>query len=590
MKYPKEYLDEIKARLKVSTVVSKSVSLKKRGKEFIGLSPFKNEKTPSFTVNDEKGFYHCFSTSEHGNIFDFIMKTQNLKFGDAVKTLANYAGIQPYTFSKADEERENDWKNYSQIYNDYVEYHTEELLKNPDLNEARDYLKKRNLSSSDVKNFNLGYVKNKKNYYQVLLKKFKEKDLKDSGLFYYDEKKREYVERFRGRIIFPIKSLTGQYIATGGRIISKETYLAKYINSPETKFFKKGNHLYNLDKARKLSNLNDQVFLVEGYMDVIGLSKNKIENCVANLGTALTDRQISTLNQFFNEIVICFDSDESGYKAAVRAAENSIRELKPEKQISFLFLPSGDDPDSFVNNKGKEEFLKYYKEKKVPIHIFLFEHYKKQSTNTPSSLAIFEKRLRELARQIKDEFIRKYILDYFIGKITELAPNLGRAKQYAIKHVASLSSTKKIINDSKSLSRADIQEFSLLYLIINNLNFFHKRQDIFDNLAFISDDAKKVLSYLKEFISSSDDLDKNSLEMDNNFLDKINKFASIKHISENVKKDEIKLVEIFEEMKKDLNNIAIDIQISDLESEFSKDLSENTFNKIIELKKLQNTN
>ncbi len=590
MKYPKEYLDEIKARLKVSTVVSKSVSLKKRGKEFIGLSPFKNEKTPSFTVNDEKGFYHCFSTSEHGNIFDFIMKTQNLKFGDAVKTLANYAGMQPYTFSKADEERENDWKNYSQIYNDYVEYHTEELLKNPDLNEARDYLKKRNLSSSDVKNFNLGYVKNKKNYYQVLLKKFKEKDLNDSGLFYYDEKKKEYVERFRGRIIFPIKSLTGQYIAAGGRIISKETYLAKYINSPETKFFKKGNHLYNLDKARKLSNLNDQVFLVEGYMDVIGLSKNKIENCVANLGTALTDRQISILNQFFNEIVICFDSDESGYKAAVRAAENSIRELKPEKQISFLFLPSGDDPDSFVNNKGKEEFLKYYKEKKVPIHIFLFEHYKKQSTNTPSSLAIFEKRLRELARQIKDEFIRKYILDYFIGKITELAPNLGRAKQYAIKHVASLSSTKKIINESKSLSRADIQEFSLLYLIINNLNFFHEKKDLYENLIFISDEGKKTLSYLKEFISSSNDLDKNTLNIDTDFLNKINKFASIKHISENVKKDEIKLVEIFEEMKKDLNNIAIDIQISDLESEFSKDLSENTFNKIIELKKLQNTN
>ena len=200
-----------------------------------------------------------------------------------------------------------------------------------------------------------------------------------------------------------------------------------------------------------------------------------------------------------------------------------------------------------------------------------------------------KKRLRELAKQIKDEFIRKYILNYFIGKITELAPNIGRAKQYAIKHVASLSSTKKIMNESKSLSRADIQEFSLLYLIINNLNFFHKRQDIFDNLAFISDDAKKVLSYLKEFISSSDDLDKNSLEMDNNFLDKINKFASIKHISENVKKDESKLIEIFEEMKKDLNNIAIDIQISDLESKFSKDLSENTFNKIIELKKLQNT-
>ena len=166
---------------------------------------------------------------------------------------------------------------------------------------------------------------------------------------------------------------------------------------------------------------------------------------------------------------------------------------------------------------------------------------------------------------------------------------MARAKQYAIKHVASLSSTKKIINDSKSLSRSDIQEFSLLYLIINNLNFFHKRAHLFDNLTFVSEEGKKTLYYLKEFIHTSDNFDKNILDINSDFLDKINKFASIKHISENVKKDETKLIEIFEEMKKDLNNIAIDIQISDLESKFSKDLSENTFNKIIELKKLQNT-
>tara|TARA_B100001113_G_scaffold120429_1_gene98362 strand:+ start:417 stop:989 length:573 start_codon:yes stop_codon:yes gene_type:complete len=190
MKYPKEYLDEIKTRLKVSTVVSKSVILKKRGKEYIGLSPFKNEKTPSFTVNDEKGFYHCFSTSEHGNIFDFLMKTQNLKFGEAVKTLANIAGMQPYTFSKADKERENDWKNYSEIYNYYINYHNEDLLKNSELKEAREYLKSRNISSNDVKNFCLGYVRNKKNFFKILLNKFEEKNLNDSGLFYLDEKKK----------------------------------------------------------------------------------------------------------------------------------------------------------------------------------------------------------------------------------------------------------------------------------------------------------------------------------------------------------------------------------------------------------------
>ena len=250
MKYPKEYLDEIKTRLKVSTVVSKYVNLKKRGKEFVGLSPFKNEKTPSFTVNDEKGFYHCFSTSEHGNIFDFIMKTQNLKFGEAVKTLASLAGIRPYTFSKQDEERENKWKKYTLIYSTYINYYHEELLKNSDSKLAKDYLKQRNLTAEIVKKFNIGYVKKNPNFYERLIKNFDQKILNECGLFYYDEKKNIYVERFRDRIIFPINSITGQPIAIGGRTIQKNSYLAKYINSPETQFFKKGNNLYNLDKAR----------------------------------------------------------------------------------------------------------------------------------------------------------------------------------------------------------------------------------------------------------------------------------------------------------------------------------------------------
>ena len=156
MKYPKEYLDEIKTRLKVSTVVSKSVNLKKRGKEFVGLSPFKTEKTPSFTVNDEKGFYHCFSTSEHGNIFDFIMKTQNLKFGEAVKFLANLAGMQPYTFSKQDIESEKNWTIYKSIYSLYVDFYHNELFKNPLAKSAKDYLKKRGLTLESK--FNIIYL------------------------------------------------------------------------------------------------------------------------------------------------------------------------------------------------------------------------------------------------------------------------------------------------------------------------------------------------------------------------------------------------------------------------------------------------
>ena len=589
MKYPKEYLDEIKTRLKVSSVVSKVVALKKRGKEFVGLSPFKNEKTPSFTVNDEKEFYHCFATSEHGNIFDFVMKTQNLRFGEAVKYLANIAGMQPYLFTKQDEEREKKWKEYLSIYSRYVDFYHAELLKNEKLSNARDYLKNRSLGKDEVKKFKIGFIEKNPSFFEELKKDFSEKTLLESGLFYFDEKKKICVERFKGRLIFPINNISGQPIALGGRIIENLDYLAKYINSPETNFFKKGSNLYNLDLARKLSNKLDHIFLVEGYMDVIGLSKNGVENVVANLGTSLTDKQILTLNQFFDDIIICFDGDESGYKAALRAAENSIKELKPEKQISFLFLPSGEDPDSFVDKKGKDFFMDYYKQNKVPIHIFLFEHHKKLTTNSPSSLAIFEKKLREIAKSIKDELIKKYILDFFMGKIKDLAPNLNRSKQYAIKHVASLSSTKKLFNETKSLSKAEIKEFSLLYLIINNLNFFQKNINLFEKQKFITESGIKLFTYLKEFINSSIDLNKNDLKIDSSFLDKINKFASIKHISDHVQKDENKLVEIYQEMKKDLNNIALEIQISDLESKFSKDLSENTFNEIIELKKLQNT-
>ncbi len=372
MKYPKEYLDEIKTRLKVSTVVSKTVNLKKRGKEFVGLSPFKTEKTPSFTVNDEKGFYHCFSTSEHGNIFDFVMKTQNLKFGEAVKSLANLAGMRPYTFSKEDEIREKKWNNYKSILNKYVDHYHDELLKNSNSIRAKDYLKKRGLTKEEVQKFKIGFETNDLNFQQNIFKEFNENEIKDNGLFYFDENKKKYVSRFRDRVIFPIKNISGDPIAVGGRILNDNKYLAKYINSPETPFFKKGSNLFNLDFARKLSNNVNNIFLVEGYMDVIGLSKNKIDNVVANLGTSLTTRQILTLNQFFDEIVICFDGDESGYKAALRAAENSIKDLKPEKQISFLFLPDKEDPDSFVNKNGKSYFINYSKQNKISIHQFIF--------------------------------------------------------------------------------------------------------------------------------------------------------------------------------------------------------------------------
>ena len=555
MKHPKEYLDEIKTRLKVSTVVSKTVNLKKRGKEFIGLSPFKTEKTPSFTVNDDKGFYHCFSTSEHGNIFDFVMKTQNLKFGEAVKSLANLAGMRPYTFSKQDEEREKKWKEYTSIYNQYVQFYHDEILKSEKASIARDYLKKRNLSKEEVKKFKVGYVEKNPNFFKKLQKDFNEKTLIESGLFYLDEKKNVYVERFRERIIFPINNISGQPIGLGGRIIQENNYLAKYINSPETQFFKKGSNLYNLDLARKLSNKIDHVYLVEGYMDVVGLSKNGIDNAVANLGTSLTDKQIIILNQFFENIVICFDGDESGYKAALRAAENSIKELLPEKQISFIFLPNNEDPDSFTNKNGKNYFIDFTKQNKISIHQFIFDHYNKQTDNNPSSLAIFEKKLRSIANTIKDKFIQKYVLEYFLERVSSFTPHLNNnKKKFLTKKLKSLKSTQKYFNESKSISQIEIKEFSLLYLILNNLKIFQENVHLIEKIKLFTTENKLVFDAVLSRLKNDDKFMIDDLSIDSQLIDKIFKFASIKHILNNYKNNRDKIFYLLEEIVKDLKN------------------------------------
>ena len=591
MKYPKEYLEEIKTRLKVSTVVSKSVSLKKRGKEYVGLSPFKTEKTPSFTVNDEKEFYHCFATSEHGNIFDFVMKTQNLKFGEAVKHLAQLAGMQPYMFSKQDEEREKKWKEYLSIYSQYVDFYHGELLKNEKYSNARDYLKNRSLGKEEVKKFKIGYIEKNPNFFEKLKNEFSEQALVESGLFYLDEKKKTYVERFRGRLIFPINNISGQPIALGGRIIENLDYLAKYINSPETIFFKKGSNLYNLDLARKLSNKLDHIYLVEGYMDVVGLSKNGIENVVANLGTSLTDRQILILNQFFDDIIICFDGDESGYKAALRAAENSIKELQPEKQISFLFLPDGEDPDSYANKNGKANFIDFTKQSKISIHQFIFNHYKNQTSNDPSSMAIFEKKLRSVAATIKDDFIKKYVLEFFLEKISSLTPhsNIGK-KQFYIKKVKSLDSTKKHFNESKSISGVEIKEFSLLYLIMNNLDIIQENIHLIEDIKLFSAENKLIFESLLSKLKSGEKLTLENLSLDSQIIEKIFKFASIKHILNNNQDDQNKMFELLDEISKDLKNYDLEFRIEQLESKFSKDLSESTFDEIRELKKQKNIN
>ena len=413
MKYPKEYLDEIKKRLKVSEVVGKFVNLKKRGKEFVGLSPFSNEKTPSFTVNDDKEFYHCFSSSEHGNIFDFLVKTQNFKFGEAVKHLAAQAGMPIYKFTKQDEIRDKEWQIYNNVLNDYAKL-AQQNLKFSKNEEVINYLRKRKITKEDAELFEIGHIEFNSGFYENLKTKYSEKELEKSGLFYFDEKRNIFLERFRGRIIFPIKNISNSIIGFGGRSINQKN-LAKYINSPETQFFKKGNNLFNIHYARK-NKTDENCFIVEGYMDVVTMTKFNLKNVVANLGTALTERQLELIWRYFDSPIICFDGDKSGQAAAIRSAEKLFPFLQEDKNIFFLFLPDGYDPDDLLNRKGIDYFRQLAKNK-LSIYDFLW-NYNYQITNKsdPGSLAQLEKKLRNLCRAVQNPTLSKFFFGVFYKK------------------------------------------------------------------------------------------------------------------------------------------------------------------------------
>ena len=326
-------------------------------------------------------------------------------------------------------------------------------------------------------------------------------------------------------------------------------------------------------------------------MDVVGLSKNGIENAVANLGTSLTDRQILILNQFFDDIIICFDGDESGYKAALRAAENSIKDLKPEKQISFLFLPDKEDPDSYVNKNGKNNFIDFTKQSKLSIHQFIFSHYKKQTENNPSSMAIFEKKLRQIANTIKDDFIKKYVLEYFLEKISELTPHSNQNnKKFYAKSTKSLASTKKYYHESQFLTGVELKEFSLIYLVMTNLNLIQDHIHLIENIKFFTEINKQIFEKIISKLKLGERMNVGELELDSQIIDKINKFAPIKHILKNKNENEHEVIELLEDIKRDLYNYDLEFRIQELESKFSKDLSEATFNELKELKKKQNIN
>ena len=589
MKYPKEYLDEIKLRLKVSQVVGKSIQLKKRGKEFIGLSPFKNEKSPSFTVNDEKEFYHCFSSGEHGNIFDFLMKTKSIGFGEAVRALAAEAGMQPYRFSNFDKKKDLRFQNYKNIHKDYSNYFHQQLSQEKN-KEALDYLLKRRLNKNTIEEFQLGYVPWKNDFYEELLKKYSEEDINLTGLYYKNEKSGKYVDRFNSRVIFPVNNISGDAIAFGGRII-RESKLAKYINSPETEFYKKGSMIFNLDKAKDARAETNEVIIVEGYMDVVSVYSEGIKNVIANSGTALTERQIDLIWKFFSNPTICLDGDQSGQKAALRIAEKLFPLINEKNKIYFSIMPEGKDPDDYIKQNGKEGLLTLLKDKQV-IQSFIWNYYlSKINQNDPFEISKFEKEIKRLSYSIKDETLKKYVLEDFLEKIKKLTPIQTSRQNYNYKKFNNkkdyqiLKETKILHQKRKDLSKIQIIESSILFIVLNYLEIASKKLDELSEIEFLSEKNENLKKSIISSLANSGDKEALLSKINDEYeklIEEIKENSNIQIVVKNKSSQDIHdlLGELLLDFKEQ-NNLK---KIESLEKRLINNLDENSYSELIKLK------
>jgi DNA primase len=354
---PQDFIDELLARTDIVDVVEQRVKLKKQGQNYSGLCPFHNEKTPSFSVSQDKQFYYCFGCQASGNALKFIMEFDRLDFVPAVEVLAANAGMEvPQVRSNESPEKVERRKSIYEILEQSSDFYKDQLRHHPSKNRAVDYLKDRGLSGEIARDFMLGFAPpGWDNLYAELAKTNLERDLLiESGMVIDNRDEDKTYDRFRDRIMFPIRDIRGRVIAFGGRIIGDGK--PKYLNSPETPVFHKGRELYGLYEARRRTRKLDHVLIVEGYMDVVALAQHGINCAVATLGTATSEEHIDRLFRMVSSLVFCFDGDSAGRNAAWKALVVTLPYMRDGRSAAFLFLPDGEDPDSLVRHEGREGF------------------------------------------------------------------------------------------------------------------------------------------------------------------------------------------------------------------------------------------
>ena len=416
MAFPPQFLDEIRARVSLSAIIGRRVRLIRRGREHVALCPFHSEKTPSFTVSEDKGFFHCFGCGAHGDVIGFVMRSENLSFLEALERLAQEAGLEVPKRSPAEREREREQLSLYGIVEAACAWF-EAQLKGPAGEAARDYLKHRGLTDETIARFRLGFAPDDRRALKAGLGEqgISESMMITTGLLIQPEDGGETYDRFRNRIIFPISDRRGRAIAFGGRAMGEAR--AKYLNSPDTPLFHKGAVLYGLAQARDTARKWRRAVVVEGYMDVLALHQAGIECAVAPLGTALTELQMEEVWRLAPEPVLCFDGDAAGERAAFRAAERSLPRLKVDRTLRFAPLPLGEDPDSLLAKRGVAE-VKELLRRARPLGDSLWAiAVGGGALDTPERQAASEHRFAEMVDRIPDRNLRFYFNRQFRDRI-----------------------------------------------------------------------------------------------------------------------------------------------------------------------------
>ena len=428
MRFPPSFLDEIRARVPVSEVVGKRVKLRKQGREWIGLSPFNAEKSPSFTVNDQKGFYHDFSSGRHGDVFRFLMETEGVSFPEAAERLAAMAGLPMPTISRESAELEKKRATLHDVLAMAARFF-EETLQSTLGAKARGYLSDRRIDAKAQRAFGLGYAPGDRFALRDALaaKGATAEQMIATGLLIHGEDVTVPYDRFRDRVMFPIHDRGGRVIGFGGRAMEAGA-AAKYLNSPETELFHKGSVLFNHHRARKSAHDKGEVVAVEGYVDVLQMSEAGFPQTVAPLGTALTAEQCELLWRMAPEPILCFDGDNAGRKAAFRAIDVALPLIGPGKSLRIALLPDGQDPDDLVRSSGPAAVEETLKGAKPLAEMLFLRETEGQAFDTPERRAGLERRLRELVAAIGDEPLRRYYREDMEGRLAAFFGN-GRPER-----------------------------------------------------------------------------------------------------------------------------------------------------------------